>query len=319
MDYHSGAERLRPPDPSAVGMSTSEGTSDSAAATGACAAPAYVEPTHRGRHEWRMALRQARDAMVGKLRQVVAERYGRDDAALTNFQSTMQFARAENVVGLSIVGAFTSFVLPVMGPLANVMRAVVVSSDIYGKASAASQNVALGAWIDAHRRAIQSVRETSFDGAGATALAPLDAVIEDLVGDPSQDGERRKQELEAAMVRAEFPVEVTTLDLEMHLYEAWCRLHGARFVQELFEVSGDYPGQEEVGTTDQAHPAFRGRQITGVHVPPQILDTLARLGIDPMRMSLPVDSRHHRRRAPDNGTPHWEDGDVTHFEPRTTR
>lgn len=341
MDYEAGAARLAPPAaratrpgarskaaPEVGGMSTVDGACEPVsghgmAVAGQTAAPPAIEETRRTRHEWRMALVGARSHVADQVRFGIQERYNRDSAALTGFAQTVAFAKEENVVGLVLGSAFGALVLPVDGILAGIVGALSVASDIYSKADAASQSVSLQVWIEQHRGALERLRETQVDPATNPALMPLTELIEALVADESYEGERKKQELESAMTGFTAKVSVTAAELELHLYSAWCQARGGRFVAHAYETGRDYPGQEEIGTTDQNHPGFKGRQIYPENIPTEILDRLGRPGldpqdprkpVDPLRLNVPVDTMHHKRAPGGIGAPTWQDAGVTHLQ-----
>ena len=111
------------------------------------------------------------------------------------------------------------------------------------------------------------------------------------------------------MTTIRFPVSVTSAQLEFHLYDQWCRQAGAYFSVNVYRTDRHYPGQEEIGTTDQNHRAFAGRQVFGMKVPEKILDRLERVGIDPLRaLDLPIETRHHEREP---GTGRWKGGQTS--------
>jgi hypothetical protein len=184
-------------------------------------------------------------------------------------------------------------------------------ADIYTKAGAAAQRVRLDAWIEAHRDAMVKLRERRID-AQDEEWRWLDGEIERLVADDSDNGERIRQEWEEVMLKLQFPVDVSTEQLEFHLYDQWCRQAGAYFSVNLYRTNRHYPGQEEVGTTDQNHPAFAGRQVYGMKIPTKILDRLARVEVDPVRaLDLPIETRHYER---ENGTGRWGGTEVRRSE-----
>ena len=264
--------------------------------------------TGRGKHEWRMALLGARNDMITSAVAMVNERAERDANALTAFEHTMKFAEHESVSDLAIDGALNIVTGALPSPMNSIKATVTLVGDIYGKARAASRNVRLDAWIEAHRDALVKMRERRI-GEHHAELAWLGEQIEVLLSDDSDNGERQKQSWETSMTTIRFPVSVTSAQLEFHLYDQWCRQAGAYFSVNVYRTDRHYPGQEEIGTTDQNHRAFAGRQVFGMKVPEKILDRLERVGIDPLRaLDLPIETRHHEREP---GTGRWKGGQTS--------
>lgn len=280
-------------------------------ATNGAARDTAFERTGRGKHEWRVSLLSARNHMGHAAKESISERSTRDLEALKIFETTMKFAAAESTLSLAVGGVFNTLTGLLPSPLSAVKTSFELVGDIYSKAADAARGARLDVWIEAHRDAANEMRERdlSFED---TKHAWIESAIDKLVDDESDQGERRKQEWELAMLKVKFPVRETTQQFEHHLYERWCREVGAHFSVNLYRTDRRHPGDEEVGSTDQNHPAFGGRQVHGMNIPDQILDRLGRQQLDPTReLSLPVEHRHHEREP---GTGRWVGRKVTRFD-----
>lgn len=277
-------------------------------ASGAARDTAF-ERTGRGKHEWRMALLNARNHMIGAAVTTIGLRADQDEVALEAFQHTMEFAEDETVLGLAIGGTFNALVGTLSGPIATVRTAVELVGDIYTEAAKASRGARLDTWIERHRDAANQMTERGLDAQGEE-FRWASAEIDRLVADESDEGEREKQRWEENMLEIKFPVVTTAADLEHHLYERWCEEVGARLVVNLYRTDRLYPGHEEVGRADQ-ETTYGGRQIFQEGVPPQILRRLGVMKRAPKDLDLPVEHRHHEREP---GTGRWVGREVTRFD-----
>jgi len=280
--------------------------------TANCAVPdTAFERTGRGKHEWRVSLLSARNHMVTAAKTSFAERSTRDLGALKIFETTMKFAAAEPTLSLAVGEVFNTLTGLLPSPLSAVKTSFELAGDIYSRAADAARGARLDLWIEAHRDAANEMRERDLNFEDAKH-AWIESAIDELVDDESEQGERRKQEWELAMLKVKFPVHETTQQFEHHLYERWCREVGGHFSVNLYRTDRHHPGAEEVGSTDQNHPAFGGRQVYGMNIPDQILDRLERQKLDPTQeLNLPVEQRHHEREP---GTGRWVGRKVTRFD-----
>ena len=278
--------------------------------------PAYPQPdaSTRNPHERRMALHQARNGLHLKLQALVTEQYLREQTALTSFEETMTFAHGETVLGLVLGEVFGTLVKALPAPISEVAATVALFTGAFEKAGAASDGAALHVWIQRHRDALEQVRATRVDALQQPELACVDAEIERLVADDTVAGALRSEAWERAMSDAAFKLDLSAIDLELQLYDAWCFTTGAYFVANLFRNDARFPGDEAPGHTDQGHRAFGGRQVTAPHLPAQILDRLKTLGLDPLAtLNLPRELHHNERVTP--GRDDWRHTQTTYDMP----
>lgn len=258
------------------------------------------EPSGKTRYEWRASLTAARARVVDAARVAIAARATADSLALTQFESTMRFAAQAPVANLVIGAVFNEIVGRLPPPLSSVVKLVKLATGIYDKAQAASRGAPLQSWIQQHRAAVGDELKARFDA--ARALAPLDAHIEALVWAEGSAGELARQELEMSLLNAQFELTVSTSSLEAHLYDAWCRENGARWVANVFRTDRDFPGHEELGTTRAA--GGMAPQLYARGVPPPIVARLLGMGLAPTSaLRLPTEVNHHEK--DDTGRWRW--------------
>jgi len=264
-----------------------------------------VERSGMSAFQWEHELLDTRNEMESRAREALRERCDRDADALACFERTMTFALPQRIEALVLGAIFNQVVLRLAAPLRTIVGVVRVAAGLYDDAQAGARRVTLARWIEAHRTANRAARQRAWDF--EPAFAPLDSRLRALAADTSDAAEAEKMFLLQQMREEKFAVATTADELEVHLYDEWCRQNGAAWVANVYRTDRDFPGHEELGahavgdvTTPQLY--YRG-------VPGRILDRLLRMGLAPAEVLHPATEVHHHVRERDG---RWRETHVTH-------